>query len=80
MSPRRAPLDPSGGRPTTGHELQLACGIVDRSGVVSVLKPHFDATVGRHRTISLAGLLVACQINALARHHKDASDRGGTGH
>ena len=67
---RRAPLDASGGRPTTGHELQLACGIVDRAGVVPVLEPHFDAEVGRHRTISLRGLLVACQLNGLVRHHK----------
>jgi len=67
---RRTPLDTSGGRPTTGQELQLACGIVHRSGVVAVLAPHFDAEVGRHRTISLRGLLVACQLNALARHHK----------
>jgi hypothetical protein len=70
MSRRRAPLDASGGRPTTCHELQLACGIVDRSGVAPVLEPHFDAEVGRHRTISLRGLLVACQLNALARHHR----------
>src|ERR1700681_152975 len=70
MSGRRAPLDASGGRPTTGHELQVACGVVDRSGVVPMLEPHFDAEVGRHRTISLRGLLVACQLNALVRHHK----------
>jgi hypothetical protein len=70
MKRGRAPLDASGGRPTTGHELQLACGIVDRSGVVDVLEPSFTAEVGRHRTISLRGLLVACQLNALVRHHK----------
>ncbi|MDQ6947048.1 MAG: hypothetical protein M3256_12480 [Actinomycetota bacterium] len=35
-----------------------------------MLEPHFDAAVGRHREISLTGLLVACQLNALARHHK----------
>src|SRR5579863_2652148 len=66
----RPPLDNAGGRPTTAHELQLACGIVDRSGVVPVLEPYFTASVGRHRTISLRGLLVACQLNALVRHHK----------
>ena len=70
MKRGRAPLDASGGRPTTAHELQLACGIVDRSGVVPVLEPYFTADVGRHRLISLRGLLVACQLNALARHHK----------
>ncbi|HLK41821.1 MAG TPA: hypothetical protein VKV34_00660 [Thermoleophilia bacterium] len=70
MKRGRAPLDASGGRPTTAHELQLACGIVDRSGVVPVLEPYFTAEVGRHRLISLRGLLVAFQLNALARHHK----------
>ncbi|MHB8465724.1 MAG: hypothetical protein ACYDH6_23705 [Acidimicrobiales bacterium] len=69
MSRVRAPLDASGGRATSAHELQLACGIVDRSGVVDVLEPHMTADVGRHRTISLRGLLVACQLNALVRHH-----------
>jgi hypothetical protein len=29
-----------------------------------------DSEVGRPRTVSLRGLLVACQLNALARHHK----------
>ena len=70
MTRARAPLDSSGGRPTTGHELQLASGIVDRSGVVAVLDPFFTAEVGRHHTISLRALLVACQLNALVRHHK----------
>ena len=70
MKRGRPPLDSSGGRPTTAHELQLACGIVDRAGVVPVLEPFFVAEVGRHRTISLRGLLVACQLNALVRHHK----------
>ena len=70
MKRGRPPLDSSGGRPTTAHELQLACGIVDRAGVMPVLEPFFTAEVGRHRTISLRGLLVACQLNALVRHHK----------
>jgi hypothetical protein len=29
-----------------------------------------DSEVGRHRTISVRAILVACQLNALARHHK----------
>ncbi len=70
MSRHRAPLDATGGRPTTGHELQLACGIVDRAGVVDALEPYFVAEVGRHRTLKLKALLVACQLNALSRHHK----------
>lgn len=28
------------------------------------------AAVGRHRAINLRAFLVACQLNALARHHK----------
>jgi hypothetical protein len=32
--------------------------------------PLVDSEVGRPRTISLRGLLVAAQLNALARHHK----------
>src|SRR5947207_14708572 len=70
MSRHRAPLDSSGGRPTTGHEMQLAVGIVDRSGLVDVLEPYFVAEVGRHRTLKLKALLVACQLNALSRHHE----------
>ena len=70
MNRSRPPLDASGGRPTTAHDLQLASGIVDRSGVVPVLEPEFDSQVGRHRTISLRGLLISCQLNALVRHHK----------
>ncbi len=67
---RRAPIDTEGGRPATLAELRSACDVVDRSGVVAVLAPLVDAAVGRHRTISVRGLLVACQLNALARHHR----------
>ena len=70
MSGHRAPLDSSGGRPTTAHELQLAVGIINRSGVVESIEPLFVAEVGRHRVINLKAFLVACQLNALARHHK----------
>ena len=66
----RPPLDFSGGRPTTAHELQLAFGIVDRSGVVEPLSAHLDFEVGRPRTMTVRGALVACQLNALARHHR----------
>ena len=70
MSARRAPLDASGGRPTTGHDLQLACGIIDRAGVLRILEPYFTAETGRHRILELEALLVASQLNALSRHHK----------
>ena len=56
---RRAPLDGAGGRPTSNTDLQVACRIVDRSGVVPVLSPLLDAEVGRPRTVSVRGLLVA---------------------
>jgi len=48
----------------------LASGIIDRSGVVDVLAPLLDAELGRHRTITVRGALIACQVNALARHHQ----------
>ena len=57
MSAHRAPLDAAGGRPTTGHDLQLACGIIDRAGVLPVLEPHFTAETGRHRTLGLKALM-----------------------
>jgi hypothetical protein len=67
---RRAPIDAAGGRPTANTDLQIACRVVDRSGVVPALSELLDAEVGRHRTISVRGLLVALQLNALARHHR----------
>ena len=67
---RRAPLDGAGGRATSNTDLQIACRIVDKAGVVPVLAPLMDAEVGRHRTISVRALLVACQLNAMARHHR----------
>jgi hypothetical protein len=66
----RAPLDGAGGRATSNTDLQIACRLIDRAGVVPVLAPFMDAEVGRHRTICVRGLLVACQLNALARHHR----------
>ena len=40
------------------------------SGIVDVLEPFIDAEVGRPRQLSLLGFLVACQLNALHRHHQ----------
>src|SRR5579875_3391416 len=67
---RRAPIDAHGGRATSPTDLQIACRIVDRAGVVPVLSGLLDSEVGRHRTISVRALLVAFQLNALARHHR----------
>ena len=50
--------------------MQIACRIVDRSGVVPVLIGMLDSEVGRHRTLAVRGLLVAFQLNAMARHHR----------
>ena len=66
----RAPLDLSGGRPTTGSEMNIACQVIIRSGVVDALSPLVDSGIGRPRHLSLFGLLVACQLNALGRHHQ----------
>lgn len=70
MTRHRAPLDATGGRATSANDLQQACGIVDRSGVIGILEPFFTADTGRHRVLGLRVLLVVCQLNALARHHK----------
>jgi len=67
---RRARLDGEGGRLTSNADLQIACRIIDNAGVVAALSELMDADVGRHRTISVRGLLVACQLNAMARHHR----------
>jgi hypothetical protein len=67
----RAPLDTSGGRPTTAAELNVVRQLMDRSGLVDLLAPHIDADVGRPRTLSLFGFLVAAQLNALHRHHQE---------
>ena len=66
----RAPLDTSGGRPTSAAEFNVARQIVRTSGVMAVLAPHLDAEVGRPRHLSLEGFLVALQLNALHRHHQ----------
>lgn len=66
----RAPIDAGGGRATANTDLQIACRVIDRADVAAILSQLLDAEVGRHRTISVRGLLVACQLNALARHHR----------
>jgi hypothetical protein len=65
----RAPIDTTGGRPTSGAELSIARQLVARSGIVAALTPAIDADVGRPRHLSLEGLLVGFQLNALRRHH-----------
>ncbi len=67
---KRPPLDTSGGRPTSGADLNLARQLIERSGILEVLAPFIDSEVGRPRHLSLLGFLVACQLNALHRHHQ----------
>jgi hypothetical protein len=66
----RAPIDTNDGRPTSAGELNIARQLVQKSGIVAVLSPFLDADVGRPRHLSLEGLLVAIQLNALHRHHQ----------
>ena len=66
----RAPIDTSGGRPTSAAELNIARQVIRRSGLVDVLAPCLDAEVGRPRLLGLEALLVAFQLNALHRHHQ----------
>ena len=65
----RPPLDLTG-RACSTDEFHIARQIVARSGVVATLAPYMDSEVGRHRRLSLEGLLVAFQINALQRDHQ----------
>jgi hypothetical protein len=66
----RAPLDTKGGRPTSDAELQIVQRLIRRSGIVDVLGLALHAEVGRPRELTLEGLLVALQLNALHRHHR----------
>ena len=66
----RAPIDTSGGRPTSAAELNIARQLIRRSGLVDVLAPCMDAEVGRPRHLGLEALLVVFQLNALHRHHQ----------
>ena len=50
--------------------MSIARRLIERSGLIDVLGPSIDADVGRPRHLSLLGFLVACQLNALNRHHQ----------
>lgn len=67
---RRPPIDTSGGRATGPTELQIACQVIEKSGVLPVLTPLLETGVGRPRTLTLKAFLVAAQVNALHRHHQ----------
>jgi hypothetical protein len=67
---KRAPIDTGGGRATAETDLQIARQVIDKSGVLAVLSHILESGVGRPRTLSLQGFLVAAQLNALHRHHQ----------
>jgi hypothetical protein len=66
----RAPIDCSGGRPTSAPELSVARLVIARSGVLDALSPFMVSRVGRPSTLGLKAFLVAAQLNASARHHQ----------
>lgn len=66
----RAPLDVTGGRPTSPGEFEVARQLVRRSGIVPRLNPALENEVGRPRELTLEALLVALQLNALHPHHQ----------
>jgi hypothetical protein len=66
----RAPIHTSGGRPPTAEEFTTACRMVELSGVLEPLRAQLDHVDGRPRSLSVEGLLVAMQVNALRRHHR----------
>jgi hypothetical protein len=66
----RAPLVLDGGRPTSSEELWSARELIRRSGVIDVLSPHIDNEWGRPRRLTLEGLFVGLQLNALQPRHQ----------
>jgi hypothetical protein len=65
----RAPIHTTGGRPPTAAEFATARRMVEISGVLEPLRAQLDHADGRPRSLSVEGLLVAMQVNALRRHH-----------
>jgi hypothetical protein len=67
---RRAPLDTTGGRPTSAEELSIARQVVMKSGIIQVLGPYLVSEVGRPRQLTFESFFVWMQVNALKRHHR----------
>jgi len=67
---RRSAIDAGGGVQPSVEEFSIARQVIKKSRLVAALEPHVDSEVGRPRHLSLEGLLVAMQINALRRHHR----------
>jgi hypothetical protein len=66
---QRAPIDTSATRPTTPEEFTLARRLLFESGVVGLVQARLDHEVGRPRSLSVEGLLVAMTVNGLRRQH-----------
>ncbi len=67
---RRSAVDVSGGAQPSTEEFSIARQVVKKSRLVAALEAHVGSKVGRPRHLSLEGLLVAMQVNALRRHHR----------
>lgn len=65
----RAPIDTTGHRPPSPTEFATARRIVTTSGILEPLRERLDHRVGRRRSLSVEGLLVAMQVNALRPFH-----------
>jgi hypothetical protein len=66
----RASLDVTPDRTVNAGELEIACQVIRRSGVLKVLEPLVIEETGRKRRLSLEALLVALQLNAMRRNHR----------
>ena len=67
---RRSAVDVGGGVQPSAEEFSIARQVIKKSGLVAALAPYLVCEVGRPRHLSLEGLLVAMQVNALRRHHR----------
>ena len=67
---RRSAIDAGGGVQPSIEEFSIARQVIKKSRLVAALEAHVGSEVGRPRHLSLEGLLVAMQINALRRLHR----------
>ncbi len=67
---RRSAVDAGGGVQPSPEEFSIARQVIKKSRLVAALESHVGSEVGRPRHLSLEGLLVAMQVNALRRHHR----------
>jgi hypothetical protein len=48
--------------------------VISRSGILPILQDRLDHTIGRPRSLSVEGLLVAMQVNDLRRHEATVAE------